>query len=140
CRGRAVVMTESLTTALERSAQPREVKNIYELLDRERPQLEKKLPRGTEWDWLEGAIRNEVRRVPQLLACDPMSLAGAVVRCASLGLAPGDLGHVYIWPAKQEVVLTIGYKGHIELAYRSGQVKDIKAGIVHEGDRFEHRE
>src|SRR5205085_11779533 len=50
------------------------------------------------------------------------------------------LGHFYVAPHAGEAVFILGYKGRVELAYRSGKVKDIAAGIVYEGDRFEWRE
>ena len=133
-------MTETLTTALERSAQPKGVKSIYDVLEREKPNLTKRLPSGIEWDWFEGTIRNELRRTPKLLECDPMSLAAAVVQCVSLGLSPGPLGHAALVPFKHEVVFIIMYKGLVHLAYSSGLVKDVATGIVFEGDAFEWRE
>jgi recombination protein RecT len=63
-----------------------------------------------------------------------MMLAG------QLGLEPGPLGHVYLVPFKDEVTLVIGYRGLIDLGYRSGLLKSIAAVTVREGDEFQYRE
>jgi recombination protein RecT len=47
------------------------------------------------------------------------------------------LQHVHLIPFKRTVVFLIGYRGYVELAFRSGQVKDVTAALVHEGDEFE---
>jgi recombination protein RecT len=39
---------------------------------------------------------------------------------------------------RQEVQFQLGYKGLIDLAYRSGEVTDIQAHEVHENDLFEY--
>lgn len=135
----ALVVTEPLSTALGHVAQPAQARTIFDLLDRNAPDIQKKLPPGIEWDWFEGTVRNELRRTPKLLECDPYSLAGAVVQAIALGLIPGALGHVYLVPYAKEVQFILGYKGMIELAFRSGRLKDIATGIVYEGDEFAFR-
>ena len=53
--------------------------------------------------------------------------------------AVGPLGHVYFVPFKHEATFIVGYRGIVELAYRSGQLKDVAAVTVREGDAFEYR-
>lgn len=80
----------------------------------------------------------EVRRNPKLAKCSQESLLGAVFQCAQLGLEPGGgLGHAYLIPYKNEVSFQIGYRGMLDLARRSGQIRSIEAHVVYEGDRFE---
>jgi recombination protein RecT len=38
------------------------------------------------------------------------------------------------------VQFIVGYRGYVELAYRTGLVKDVSASLVHEGDTFDYRE
>ena len=78
----------------------------------------------------------------QLASCTPSSFLGAMMSAAQLGLEPNTpLGQAYILPYKNKGVLEaqfqLGYKGLIDLAYRSGEVELVQAHIVYENDRFE---
>lgn len=79
---------------------------------------------------------------PKLASCTPKSFLGAMMTAAQLGLEPNTpLGHAYLIPYKNHGVLEcqfqLGYKGMIDLAYRSGNVKSIQAHVVHQNDVFE---
>jgi len=74
------------------------------------------------------------------------SFLGAMMQAAQLGLELGPLGHCYLIPyAKKrnnviyeyEITFIIGYKGMIELARRSGNIKSIYANEVCEKDFFD---
>ncbi len=133
-------MTETLTAALERSAQPKEAKTILDLIDRQKPELEKLVGATIGVERFARTVLTELRRTPKLYECDPGSLLGAMMLAAQLGLEPGPLGHVAFIPFKRECVFCVMYKGMIHLSYRSGLVKDVATGIVFEGDAFEWRE
>ena len=75
-------------------------------------------------------------------SCTPASFLGAMMSAAQLGLEPNTpLGQAYILPYKNKGVLEaqfqLGYKGLIDLAYRSGEVELVQAHIVYENDTFE---
>lgn len=129
-----------LTAALERSAQPAEAKSVMDLLDRQKPELEKLLGSVAASERFARTALTELRRTPKLYECDPLSFLGALMLAAQLGLEPGPLGHVYLVPFKRECQFVLGYKGMVTLAYQSGLVKDMATGIVHEGDAFAWRE
>ena len=79
---------------------------------------------------------------PKLGSCTPASFLGAMMSAAQLGLEPNTpLGQAYILPYQNHGVLEaqfqIGYKGLIDLAYRSGEVEVVQAHIVYEHDFFE---
>jgi recombination protein RecT len=79
---------------------------------------------------------------PQLAKCTPKSFLGAMMSAAQLGLEPNTpLGQAYLIPYSNkgvlEVQFQIGYKGLLDLAYRSGEVDVIQAHIVYENDAFE---
>ncbi len=79
---------------------------------------------------------------PKLAACTPASFLGAMMSAAQLGLEPNTpLGQAYLIPYKNrgvdEVQFQLGYKGLIDLAYRSGEVELVQAHIVYENDTFE---
>jgi recombination protein RecT len=103
-------------------------------------QIKAALPRHMTPERLARIITTEIRKVPKLAECTPVSFFGAVIQCAQLGLEPGNaLGHAYLLPYGKDVQLIIGYRGMIDLARRSGQIISIDARAVYEGDRFECR-
>lgn len=79
----------------------------------------------------------------QAAVTSPMTLLGSVMTAAQLGLEPNTpLGHCYLIPRKRkgvwEVQFQVGYKGLIDLAYRSGEVTIIQAHCVYQNDVFEY--
>ena len=79
----------------------------------------------------------------KLELCTPQSFLGAMMTAAQLGLEPNTpLGQAYLIPYKNKGVLEcqfqIGYKGLIDLAYRSGEVEIIQAQVVYENDEFDY--
>ena len=78
---------------------------------------------------------------PQLGKCTPASFLGAMMTSAQLGLEVNTpLGQAYVLPYNNkgvpEAQFQLGYKGLIDLAYRSGEVEVIQAHIVYENDDF----
>jgi recombination protein RecT len=96
------------------------------------------LPKGTDPEWFEGEIRVAVSRTPKLLDCDKGSLFDAITTCAQLGLSPsGRLGSAYLIPYGKQCQLVVGYRGYLDLAYRSGDVVGFRAEVVNQNDDFE---
>lgn len=76
-------------------------------------------------------------KTPKLASCDPKTFIGSMLTAAQLGLEPNTpLGQAYLIPYGKECQFQLGYKGLIDLAYRSGQIKCIMAEIVYENDEF----
>ena len=80
---------------------------------------------------------------PQLAATTPQSFLGAMMAAAQLGVEPNTpLGQAYLIPYRNhgtlECQFQLGYKGLIDLAYRSGEVSVIQAQIVYENDKFDY--
>lgn len=71
----------------------------------------------------------------RLSQCSPRSLVICVVQAAALGLELGT-GDAYVIPYKNEATLSVGYRGMIKLAKRSGEVTHIKAEVVYESEHF----
>jgi len=72
-----------------------------------------------------------------LQKCDPEKVALECVKAAALKLPlVKSLGFAYVVPYKNVPTFTIGYKGMIQLAQRSGQYKYINAGCVYEGEEL----
>ena len=80
---------------------------------------------------------------PQLAQTTQNSFLGAMMTAAQLGMEPNTpLGQAYLIPFRNKGVLEcqfqLGYKGLIDLAYRSGEVTTIQAQVVYENDKFEY--
>ena len=78
---------------------------------------------------------------PKLGSCTPASFLGAMMTSAQLGLEVNTpLGQAYVLPYMNKGVLEaqfqLGYKGLIDLAYRSGEVEVIQAHVVYANDEF----
>jgi recombination protein RecT len=132
--------TAPLRAELKKAAADKGSQTVYDLLEREAPELRKALPESIGLDAFTGSVLAELRRSPELLDCSPASLVGACLLAARLGLDTGPLGLVYLVPHKGRVDFVIGYRGYVALAYRSGQVKDVAAALVYEGESFEYRQ
>lgn len=94
-----------------------------------------------------------IGRNPELADCTKGSLLGGLMTCAQLRLEPNDpRGLAYLIPFKNgtasreaghdvlEAQLVIGYKGYVDLAYRSAQIKTLTAQPVCEHDEYEARD
>ena len=82
-----------------------------------------------------------VTKNPKLALCSPSSFFGALLTAAQLGLEVNTpLGQSYLIPYNgkrgMECQFQLGYQGILDLAYRTGQFRRIKAVVVHEGDDF----
>lgn len=74
---------------------------------------------------------------PDLIACDRRSLFLALVRCAQDGLLP-DGQEAAIVPYKTKATYIPMYRGLLKKFRNSGQFKWVTAGIVYEGETYEH--
>lgn len=86
-----------------------------------------------------------VGNTPKLAVCTPQSFLGAMMNAAQLGLEPNTpLGQAYLIPYENrkkgitECQFQIGYKGLLDLAYRSGEVSMVDAQVVYENDKFDY--
>lgn len=89
-----------------------------------------------------------VRQAPDLARCfstrdGAASFLLAVGQAAMVGLEPNTpTQECWILPRKnggvQEAQLTIGYRGLLKLARRSGNIRSIVAEVVREGDTFDY--
>lgn len=74
---------------------------------------------------------------PKILDCTKESVMLSIMTAAELGLEPGGpLGSAYLVPYGSTCQLIPGYRGMIDLARRSGQIKSIEAHAVYEHDEF----
>ena len=136
--------TPNLPAAQQRKQQA--LTTLNDLLNRMKPQLKMALPRHLTPERLIRVAITAWHRTPALQECSPMSILGAVVQAAQLGLEPDSvLGHAYLVPfrnrktGQKECQLIAGYKGLIELARRSAQIEAIDSRAVYQKDHFDYR-
>lgn len=77
-------------------------------------------------------------RSGKLSECDPDTVLASFIIAAQLGLEPNTpLQECYLIPYGGSCTFQIGYKGLLELAYRSGKYKRIIADQIYETDDYE---
>lgn len=109
------------------------------LIRRMEPQIRKALPSVITPERFTRMVLTALSSNPKLQACTPMSFMGAMMQAAQLGVEPNTpLGQAYLIPYSGVCQFQLGYKGLIDLAYRSGEVSSIQAHEVHENDVFEY--
>ena len=108
-----------------------------------KPQIAKALPSVITPERFIRMAMSAANSNAQLHKCDPVSFIGAALTAAQLGLEPNTpLGQAYLIPYNNhkkgivECQFQIGYKGLIDLANRSGLLKNVTAQVVYENDEF----
>jgi len=83
-----------------------------------------------------------LRQNPKLQACSAVSLLGALMQSAQLGLEPNLLGQSYLIPFQNkgqlECQFQIGYKGLIKLFYNSPNAQLLDVHEVYSNDKFDY--
>jgi len=120
----------------EKMQQAKNIEAHKKQLNQLQPFLDKALPNSMCSDRLIMLAICELKKNPKLSACTPKSLCGTIMSCAQLGLEPGMAGMIYLIPRGNDATITLGYKGMIELAYRSERITSIEAACVYEKDEF----
>lgn len=124
-----------------RPADPSSTMKAY--ITRMKGEIAKALPSVMTPERFTRIVTSAISTTPQLAQTTPQSFLGAMMTAAQLGLEPNTpLGQAYLLPYKNhgrlECQFQLGYKGLIDLAYRSGQVTIIQAHEVRENDEFSY--
>lgn len=127
------------STAMQKQ-QPKSIQDYIKVME---PAIRKALPAVLTPERFTRITLSALSTNPQLASCSPKSFLGAMMTAAQLGMEPNTpLGQAYLIPFKNHGVLEcqfqLGYKGLIDLAYRSGEVTVIQAQTVYENDLFEY--
>lgn len=103
------------------------------------PEIKKALPSVITPERFTRMVFTALSSTPKLQQCTPQSFLGAMMQAAQLGLEPNTpVGQAYLIPYGNSCQFQLGYAGLINLAYRSGEIKDIQAHEVCENDEFEY--
>ena len=130
------IQTQVATT---NNGTPKTIQQYIKAMDGE---IKKALPSVITPERFTRMVLSAISVNPKLAECTKASFLGAMMSAAQLGLEPNTpLGQAYILPFNNKGVLEaqfqLGYKGLIDLAYRSGEVEVVQAHIVYENDEFE---
>lgn len=110
---------------------------LRDYLDRRTAEIKTALPAHISPERFIRVVMTAVQINPDLLACERASLWNACMRCASDGLIP-DGTEAALVPFKGKVTYIPMYRGLLKKFRNSGEFKWITAGIVYEGDDYEH--
>ena len=111
-------------------------------IERMKPQLAAALPAHIGADRFARMALTALRTNEALATCSIESIMGGMLLGAQLGLElNGPRGQAYLVPFRDKrgiahAQFIIGYRGMIDLAYRSNSLRDIYAGVVREEDVF----
>lgn len=108
------------------------------------PEIRRALPAVMTPERFTRMALNAINNTAELSSCSPLSFIAALMNAAQLGVEPNTpLGQAYLIPYKNkgamECQFQLGYKGLIDLAYRTGQIQIIQAQVVREFDLFEYQ-
>jgi len=113
--------------------------DVQSVLESLKPQISQALPKHLSADRMIQMATQVIVKNPKVAECSAASLIGAVMQASILGFKPSDsLGQVYFVPYGKSVQFQIGYKGYIDLARRSGQIRTLYAYPVYQNDEFEY--
>lgn len=100
-------------------------------------QIAKALPSVLTPERFSRMVLTALTKTPKLAECTPESFIASMLTSAQLGLEPNTpLGQAYLIPYGNKCEFQIGYKGLLELAHRSGEIKTLEARCVYENDEF----
>lgn len=125
------------------SAAKAEKKTMQAFIKAMEPAIKKALPSVITPERFTRMVLSALSSTPKLAKCSPQSFLAAMMTAAQLGVEPNTaLGQAYLLPyrnhGQMECQFQLGYKGLIDLAYRSGEVSVIQAHTVYENDVFEY--
>ena len=118
-----------------------EQKSMQQYIKSMEGEIKKALPSVITPERFTRIVLSAISVNPKLGNCTPASFLGAMMTSAQLGLEVNTpLGQAYVLPYMNKGVMEaqfqLGYKGLIDLAYRSGEVEVIQAHVVYENDEF----
>lgn len=112
------------------------------------PQIARLLPQHLNPERILEIAALQIRMSASLQECSDGSLMACIIESSRLGLElGGPIGEAYLVPFRDNAnggrrvcQLVVGYRGFVQLGYRSPLVSDIGAALVYEGDDFDWRQ
>lgn len=134
----ANIIQNAQQKAVQKTAEKKTMQSYIKAMEGE---IAKALPSVITPERFTRMVLSAVSTTPKLAECTPQSFLGAMMTAAQLGVEPNTaLGQAYLIPFRNHGTMVcqfqLGYKGLIDLAYRSGEVSIIQAHTVYEKDEF----
>lgn len=130
---------------MSQELKPTKQQTLTTLLTTYKSEIARALPRHCTPDRMLRIALTSARKNPELFECTPESFMGAVIQSAQLGLEPDTpLGHAYLIPYRnsktnqKEVNFMPGYRGFMDLVYRTTAHPILLPAAAYEGDTFEY--
>lgn len=140
------IITNAAAQQQMAQAQPAKEKTMQDYVRIMQGEIAKALPSVITPERFTRIVLSALSTTPALANCTPQSFLGAMMTAAQLGLEPNTpLGQAYLIPFRNnkkgvmECQFQLGYKGLLDLAYRSGEVSVIQAHEVCENDDFDYQ-
>ena len=135
-----IIQKAAQKTAVSSGNKPRTIRDYVKSMEGE---IAKALPSVITPERFTRMVFTALSSNPKLQECTPQSFLGAMMAAAQMGTEVNTaLGQAYILPynnhGTMEATYILGYRGLIDLAYRSGEVKSVQAHEVYENDVFEY--
>jgi len=118
---------------------------LRDIVSRMKPQLALAIPTHLSADRMMRIALTAISNNPKLADSTPESFLGALMASTQLGLEPNTpMGQAYLIPyynnkkRAMECQFQIGYKGMLDLCYRSKEFNVIQTGIIFENDFIEY--
>ena len=132
-------MIQNATASTQAVAKTKKPSSIQDYIEVMKPAIQAALPSVMTPERFSRITLSALSANPKLKECSPQSFLGAMMTAAQLGLEPNTpLGQAYLIPyrnhGRMECQFQLGYKGMIDLAYRSGEIQTIQAQIGHAND------
>ena len=137
----------AITKKSQEIQQAKQTGGFEGLLKKSWPRISAVMPKHMNADRMFQLAVSCYNQTPRLNECSPQSVLSCLMKCSALGMEPSavdGLGRAYVLPffnkktGHMEATFILGYKGMIDLARRSGEIKDISARVVHAGDEFDY--
>lgn len=110
------------------------------LLERAKTQIALALPKHLTPERMIRMAMTLYGKSDQLKKCDLTTILACVIQSSELGLElSSPLGHAFMVPYGTTATFQIGYKGYMELAFRSGKVSAMPMRTVYANDVFKVR-
>lgn len=134
------MIQNATTKAVATKKQPSSIQDYIKVME---PAIKAALPSVITPERFTRITLSALSTNPKLGQCTPQSFLGAMMAAAQLGVEPNTvLGQAYLIPfrnhGQMECQFQLGYKGLIDLAYRSGEVVDLYAETVYANDEFRY--
>jgi len=111
------------------------LRNLIET-DQAKLQIAKALPKHIDVEKFVRCVVTCLDKTPKLANCTSESFKVAMLDSASLGLLPNGRD-AHLIPYGDKATFIVDYKGLIKLAFQSGEISNIRAGVVFDGDEFD---